>query len=496
MRKVPATQGNRAALLACRDDVVLEQPGEPAACGQTTVFQQQSGPFAAYERVVVAGDQELTETTSYRLIVPWFLWLFAWPMRRALARRNSRLATGVQPWWAPPDRLEPRQAMLLGLVAAGSMSAAFTNTLFTQTANFAAKDFGIGKTGQGLGGVFVRAGIVIALPLAFAADRVGRRKMIVLAAWLAPFFSALGALAPNFPALVMTQSVARPMSLALELLLAVVITEEMPRNSRAYAVSVLAMASGLGAGIAVNGLRLADLGRSGWRLVYVLALIWIVVAIDMQRRLPETLRFEQVHVVAPPINRVRLVQISSVSFFGNMFVAPASFFQNRYLDEVRGMSAGGISNFTLGTATPAALGLVVGGRLADMYGRRLLMVLLAPTSTALLVWSFTVDGAGLWAGAFGAGLLGGAAYPAFSVYRTEMFPTGNRGRAAGIITAAALLGGSIGIWVAGLLLDRGWSYGSTMGTLALGEVITILIVLTTYPETAHRELDDLNPGER
>jgi hypothetical protein len=34
-----------------------------------------------------------------------------------------------------------------------------------------------------------------------------------------------------------------------------------------------------------------------------------------------------------------------------------------------------------------------------------------------------------------------------------------------------------------------------MGLLAAAEVITILIVLFTYPETAHQELDDLNPDE-
>jgi MFS family permease len=489
VRKIPATPENRIALLSPRDDVVLEVARADA------VFEQQAGPFASYQRVVTEVDQQLVETTSYRLLIPWFRWLFAWPMRRLLLRRGSRLAAGVQPWWAPPDRLDPRQVMLLGIVAAASMSAAFTNTLFTQTVTFAGDDFGIGNTGQGIGGIVVRAGIVIALPLAFMADRVGRRKMIVLAAWLAPLFAALGALSPNFPVLVGTQTIARPMSLALELLLAVMITEEMPRNSRAYAVSVLAMANGLGAGVCVNGLRLADVAPWGWRLVYVLNLIWVVAAIDLGRRLPETLRFVRKHVVAPPINRVRLMQISAVSLFGNMFVAPASFFQNKYLKNIRGMDAGAISNFTLGTATPAGLGLVVGGRLADIYGRRALMVVLAPTSTALLVWSFFVDGAGLWAGAFGAGLLGGAAYPAFAVYRTEMFPTGNRGRAAGIITAAALLGGSLGIWMAGVLLDRGWSYGQTMGLLAAAEVITILIVLFTYPETAHQELDDLNPDE-
>ena len=62
---------------------------------------------------------------------------------------------------------------------------------------------------------------------------------------------ALGALAPSFPALVATQAVGRPLGLTLDFLIAVVVAEEMPRNSRAYAVSLMAMASGYGAGIAV-----------------------------------------------------------------------------------------------------------------------------------------------------------------------------------------------------------------------------------------------------
>ncbi len=317
--------------------------------------------------------------------------------------------------------------------------------------------------------------------------------MILIAAWLSPIIAALGALAPSFSTLVATQTVARPLSLALDLLIAVVVTEDMPRNSRAYAVSVMGMASGLGAGIAVIALRLADISPGAWRLVYVLSLIWIVVAFDLQRRMPETVRFERPHVVKPPMNRTRLGTISAVSFFGNMFVAPASFFQNRYLEDIRDFSAAEISNFTLGTSTPAGFGLIVGGRLADMYGRRRLIVALLPTSVALLMWSFAIGGIGMWIGAFGAGLLGGAAYPAISVYRTEMFPTGNRGRAAGIITAAALLGGSIGILAAGQLLDAGWSYFKVMGLMAAGQIAAVAIIIATFPETAHKELDELNP---
>ena len=491
VREVPATAANVAEALTPRNDFVAEAPGP----GPNT-FVQVDGPFRDYTRTVEQTASTVRETTTYRLDIPWFAWLFAWPVRRTLRRQDSGAharAGGVQPWWAPPDRLDPQQALLLGLLAAASMAAAYTNTLFTQTANYAADDFGIGKFGQGLGGVAVRIGVIFALPIAFMADRVGRRRMILLAAWLAPIVSALGALAPTFPALVATQAVGRPMGLALDLLVAVAAAEEMPRNSRAYAVSVLAMASGLGAGIAVAGLPLVRIGPSGWRLVYLVTLIWIVVALDLRKRLPETRRFERPHITAPPLQRARFFQIAGVSFFANLFVAPASFFQNRYLDEVRGLSPAEVSIFTFSTATPAALGFVVGGKVADVRGRRRLLVVAAPLSTGLLIWSFSVGGAGLWLGAFGAGFIGGIAYPAFAVYRTEMFPTGNRGRAAGLITAAALVGGSVGLLVVGRLLDAGWSYGRAMGLMALGEVFAVLIVVTRYPETAHRDLDELNP---
>lgn len=500
MREVPASEAARTTVLVARDDFVKEVPVPPeepldgrSEFPTTSRFRLAEGAFSSYERQVVDTGEVLRETTSYRLDIPWFRWLFAWPVRRALGSGRATTAPGVQPWWAPPDRLDPRQAMLLGLLAAASMSSAFTNTLFTQTVNYAAKDFGIGKFGQGIGGVVVRAGIVFALPIAFMADRVGRRRMIILAAWLAPTISSLGALAPNFPMLVGTQALGRPMGLALDLLIAVAAAEEMPRNSRAYALSVLAMASGLGAGIAVMGLPLADLGRSGWRLVYVLALIWLVVAFDMKRRVPETLRFQRPHVIAPPLQRVRFGQIAAVSFFANVFVAPASFFQNRYLDEVRGLSATAVAIFTIGTATPAGLGFVVGGKLADVHGRRRLLAATIPLGTTLLVWSFSASGVGLWLGAFGAGLIGGIGYPAFAVYRTEMFPTGNRGRAAGLITMSALVGGSFGILASGQLLDSGWSYGKTMALMAVGEIVAVLIILARYPETAHKDLDELNP---
>ena len=184
----------------------------------------------------------------------------------------------------------------------------------------------------------------------------------------APLVTASGALAPTFPFLVATQAIGRPMGLALDFLIAVVAAEEMPRNCRAYAVSLLAMASGLGAGVAVMALPLADLSAGAWRWVYVVALIWLVVAVDIARRLPETRRFERPHVVAPPIDRRRFAVLAAVALLANLFVAPASLFQNGYLEDSRGFSATTIAIFTLVTATPAGIGLIVGGRIADISG--------------------------------------------------------------------------------------------------------------------------------
>ncbi len=489
--------GSDEARLAAepRDDFVAEREVAPGR------FAQEAGPLTTYERTLICDDGTVRETIRYRLVIPWFGWLFALPVRSAL--RHPRPAGAPMPWWSPPDRLTATQARMLGLLAAASLSAAFANTLFTQTVNFAADGFGITKAGQGVGGVIVRLGVIIAVPFAILADRLGRRRMIVLTAWLAPLFCLLGAASPNFWALVATQSIARPIGLALALLIGIVATEEMPRSSRAYALSVLAMASGLGAGVAVMALRLADLGSNGWRLVYVVSMLWFLTAWDLQRGLTETERFSAHHatsliegtVASPRLDRSRFVVICVVAIASNLFVAPASFFQNRYLDDVRHYSGGGIALFTICTATPAGIGLVAGGKLADAVGRRVLLVVCLPLATLFLVGAFTVGGPLMWAAAFLGGVTAGLAYPAFTVYRTELFPTGNRGRANGWITAVSLAGSSAGLLLAGYLLDRNWSYGKVMALMGIGQLIAAVVAFAAYPETAHVSLEDLNPED-
>jgi MFS family permease len=81
------------------------------------------------------------------------------------------------------------------------------------------------------------------------------------------------------------------------------------------------------------------------------------------------------------------------------------------------------------------------------------------------------------------------------VYGPELFPTALRGRANGIITLTGVIGAAIGLFLAGRLADHFGRMGPGITILAVGPVIVALLVLTLYPETAHMELEELNPED-
>jgi MFS family permease len=322
--------------------------------------------------------------------------------------------------------------------------------------------------------------------------------MMIAMAWAAPLVSALGAIAPSYSFLVATQAVGRPLGLTLDILIAVVAIEEMPRDGRAYATGILAVLSGIGGGIAVASLPLADISPTSWRYIYVIGLMWLIIAYALMKWLPESERFirhtpktkMRAAYIADAL-RGNLGRICSVVFLTNVYIATASIFQNRYLKEERGYTAAQVALFTIITSSPATFGLIIGGRVADERGRRILGATLVPIGAFLLALSFSTSGATMWLVAIAGGLAFGISYPALAVYRGELFPTRTRGLAGGIIMTSALFGGIIGLVGGGWFLDANGSYGQVMMWLVIGPVIASAIVWFRYPETAHRELDDI-----
>jgi MFS family permease len=412
-------------------------------------------------------------------------------------RRIVRPPSASPPWWASPSPLDERAAHVLGSLGALGVVMGYLNTLFTQTVTFAGGDFGAGNQAQGVAGSVVRLGGFLALAVVTIADRRGRRRVILAASLAGCAIAATGALAPSLPWLTASQAVARGFAGALLLLVGIVAAEEVPSRCRAYAVSVLAMASGLGAGAAVLALNLADLGPGGWRLLYVLPVLAIPLVLHVGRRLPESRRFLAPH---PDVNlgghgaRLWLLAVSGLLI--NLFIAPQSQFNNQYLRTELGFSGGRIALLTLLTGTPAVVGIVVGGRLADVRGRRLVGAMALLGGVCCTVAYYFSDGAGLWGWALAGNVISAASIPALGVYGPELFPTSLRGRANGLVGVCALGGSAAGLALAGILGEHFGRLGPAMSLLAMGPLLVAVLIVVAYPETAGRELEELNPEDR
>lgn len=481
-----------------RNDIVAES----AAADDR--YELAEGPFREYERTLSAtrsGDAwTVQETTSYRLAIPVWGWLFQLPVRRAL--RDRRESFGY--WWAPPDRLDTRAAMVLGLLAAAQIVNGYLGTVLTQTISFATDEFGHGNSAQGWVLGVARIGVLFSLVTVALADRRGRRAMLVGAGVGSCVFTLLGGVAPDIWTLGGSQLIARGLSTGLGILIVIVAAEEMPARSRAWAASVLVLSAGLGSGIAVNVLRLADLGIRGWRGVYLVGGLGVLILLWVGRRLPETRRFtDSARTEAPTLTdeererrRQRLILLATSAFLLAMFRSPASSFQNDFLKDEHGFSASGISNFTLVTSTPAGLGVLLGGYLAETRGRRPVGAIGLLLGAGFATFAYFSSGAALWVLTLLGIVLGGMAVPALAVYGPEMFGTHDRGRANGIIVTVGVIGSAAGLIFVGQLSDRIGEIGPALAILAAGPLIVAWLVLRRYPETAGMELEEINPEDR
>jgi MFS family permease len=231
--------------------------------------------------------------------------------------------------------------------------------------------------------------------------------------------------------------------------------------------------------------------------MYVIPLVFLPLVLRFSRLIPESRRYERPHrTVGLAGHYHRLALLAGASFLLFVFTAPQSQFRTEFLRDERGMSAAAVSLFIMVTSTPASIGIVIGGRLADTRGRRMVGAVGTAVGAVLLALSFSLEGPPMWLTATLGSIFAAALVPALSVYGPELFPTSLRGRANGIINTVATIGSVVGLVLAGFLVDALDSFGSALALLAIGPLAMAAVVLALFPETARRELEDLNPEDR
>lgn len=485
-----------------RDDAIVAESAVVEGPG-VVEFEAAEGPFLAYRRELRwapadpanhDGAVRLDQRIEYRLAIPYWSALYRPLISRALV---DGVPPGTRPWWTTPDRLTPRQSTMLAAMAMFNMVAGVTQGLLTQLLTFVSADLGRGSAGEQAALLsVVRVGIVLTVIAMFLADRVGRRRVAVVSFGLAGVLTLAGAAAPTWWLFAALQFVARNLAIAGLLCVDTIAVEEVPSGSRAMASGLGALSYGLGSAVIVVTLPLADLGPWGWRISFVVAGIILPLIWHARRYLPESERYEQLVADPPPaeqrrVSGARFVLLAVMFFLVNLFLAPASQLQNDFLRVDQGFSASLMAVFIAVTSGPAALFVVLGGRLADLKGRRAAIV---PGLAAFGVFTavfFSLSGAPMWTAALLASSLGAISVPAMGVIAPELFPTAHRGGVRGTLTAIAVGGSVVGLLLAGTLVDAsGYSFAFALLVIA---PLTAAALAFAVPETRGKELEELNP---
>ena len=260
-------------------------------------FDASDGAFTHYRRTLsvarksgTAASYEIAETTSFNLSIPFWSGLLNLLVKREFGRPRS--ASPSQLWWMPSQRLDERSGHVLGVLCLMSLVTGYLGVLLSQTLTFVADEFNADKGTQGIVLSAVRLGIPLAFGVTFLADRLGRQPLLRFGLVGAYLVTALTAASVGIWMFGISQGVARGLVTASALLIGIIAAEEMPAGVRAYAASILSMCAGLGAGVMVWFIWVADLSLTAWRFLYLIPLLAAPGLVWMLRALPETRRYE------------------------------------------------------------------------------------------------------------------------------------------------------------------------------------------------------------
>ncbi len=479
-------------------------------------------PSVALALSLTAADDgtDVAITSTGEIDIPFFGWFFP-PLVRIAHRRahahaieTLRAALDGRPDPAPPKTVvglppvafSPEQATFLATASLAVAIVTFSAALFGQLTSPISHSFGASDATIGVALALTRLGALFALFAIAIADRRGRRTSILVGVIGSAVVCALSAVAPNLGTFTAAQVVQRGLVGTTGTVAFLAVVEDAPEGARAYAASMLALASGFGFSFSVVTLPLADMALWTWRIPFALGGATLLLAPVVARHLRETTRYTALAARTDVArgrarevfdrHRRRFVLLAIVAFLTSVFSAPSSQFMNKYLTDIRGFSNTNIALFrAVTTAVPGLVGILLGGRLADARGRRPVAgIALALASGAQMIF-FLTGGVTLWLTSATAIFLAGAGGIALGTLDAELFATEVRSTANAMLYVVGVLGATSGLLLAGGLSDQLGGIGRSVALTGIGSFLVALVVVPLLPESAARLLDELSPTQ-
>ena len=363
-------------------------------------------------------------------------------------------------------------------------------------------ELGLSHASAGLLIGVVNAGTVVAYLLVRKADRWGRRRVLMVTIFGYTIFTFLTGLSFDVWSFGLCQFVARMFLIGEWATSMVYAAEEFPTAQRGTLIGVIQAFSSLGSIVCAGVVPLLLQAAWGWRTVYFVGIVPLLLLAFARRNLRETSRFEALsangplpetrsmtHIWQSPY-RKRLLQLAAVWALTYMCTQNAITFWKEFALSERGWTDGDVG-LAITIAAVASMPLVfAAGKLLDVMGRRWGAVLIFTVTSISVVAAYNLDGRWPLTFALMGAIFGvSAVLPVLNAYTAELFPTDLRADAfawsnnllgrIGYVTGPVLVGGIAG--------STGWGFAVSL--TAVFPLVAAGMIVGLFPETRGRTLE-------
>jgi MFS family permease len=423
---------------------------------------------------------------------------------------------GDNPWWIPPflggvPDIEPRLVRLLGLVSLALFFEQYDLSMLTAALKFIAEDLGLAEKDFGRYLGLIRLGALPAFFVVPLADRIGRRRMFLVGMIGISVTTFLTAFSYNVLQFVMFQMATRLFMVLCSAVAIVIITEEFPAAYRGWGIGMLGALAAAGNGFGALLFAAIEVLPYGWRALYFVGLVPVMLLPYFRREVRETERFERhrnaglaggdtllaltgwlrpllAFARTHPARAIGVALAGGLAACGSISVFQFSAYHAQH---VHGWSPGQYSAMVICGGAVGIIGNVVAGRLGDRIGRRAVGAMflgLYPACAALYYhgpsWSLPI--------AFAAFVFCiTAGHVVIRALSTELFPTSQRGTSAGWLALVDTIGAAAGLGLLGLGTQMPGQIARVTSLLAIAALVGGLSLLM-LPETRRRELESIS----
>jgi len=356
--------------------------------------------------------------------------------------------------------------------------------------------------GANLVGV-VNAGTLLAYAMVGLADRWGRKRVLTVTIAGYTLFTLLSGLAPTALAFALFQLVGRIFLIGEWATSMVIAAEEYPARRRGLVIGVVSAAAAFGSIVCAAVVPLLLKTPLGWRSVYLVGVVPLVLVAYARRSLRETVRFQSLSAKPAGLGEVfrrghgvRVLQLGAIWFLCYVCTQNAVMFWKEFAVSERSLTdsdVGGIVAISAVVSLPIAF---AAGHFLDKVGRRVGGTVILGVLCVGVVMSYSAHSKLLLTVGLMLATIGlNTSLTLLNTLTTELFPTELRGAAfAWSNNLIGRVGYLLSPFAIGLLVQSlGW--GAVLRTTAIFPCIACLLIWVCLPETRGRELEETSRAE-